>query len=229
MAKAKINPSNFEYLKQLKKHNNRDWFNKNKDRYLNELKELELFADDLLAMMNGHDKIETPTGKKSLFRIYKDVRFSKDKKPYKTHWSGHFKRATKALRGGYYFHIEQGNSFAAGGFWGPEPVDLKRVRDELAHDAAPLRNILKSKAFIKTFKKLDGDQVKTSPQGFDPKNPAIDLLRYKQYILVKKFSDKEVVSANFAKNLNETFKVMRPFLNYMSDVLTTDVNGISII
>ncbi len=227
MAKAKINPSNLEFLKQLKKHNNRDWFNKHKDCYLKELKDLELFADDLLVMMNGHDKIETPSGKKSLFRIYKDVRFSKDKKPYKTHWAGRFTRATKQLRGGYYFHIEAGDSFAACGFWGPEPADLKRIRDEFAYDATPLRKILKSKNFIKTFGELEGDQVKTTPKGYDANSPAIDLLRYKQFYVMKRFKDKEVLSPNFAKTLSETFKAARPFLNYMSEVLTTDVNGIS--
>lgn len=227
MAKAKINASNLEFLKLLKKHNNRDWFNKNKDRYLKELKDLEHFADAVLTMMNGHDKIETPSGKKSLFRIYKDVRFSKDKKPYKTHWAGRFTRATKQLRGGYYYHIESGDSFAAIGFWGPEPADLKRIRDEFAYDAAPFRKILKSKNFIKTFGKLEGDQVKTTPKGYDAKDPAIDLIRYKQFYVMKKFSQKEVLSPNFAKTLNDTFKAARPFLDYMSEVLTTDVNGIS--
>ena len=86
------------------------------------------FADALLTEMNKHDKIETPSGKESLFRIYKDVRFSKDKTPYNTHWNGAFKRATKKLRGGYYFNIKPGNSFLAGGFWNPEPKDLKRIR-----------------------------------------------------------------------------------------------------
>ncbi len=226
---TKINLSNLEFLKQVKKNNNRDWFNTHKDRYLEELKELEHFADALLLEMNKHDVIETPTGKKSLHRIYRDTRFSKEKTPYKTNWSGSFKRAGKQRRGGYYFHIEAGNSFAAGGFWGPEPGDLKRIRDEFVYDAAPLRKILKSKSFKSAFGSLKGEQIKTTPKGYDPNDPAIDLLRYKQFILIKKFSDKEVLSNSFLKNVNKTFKEMRPFFNYMGEVLTTDVNGISVI
>ena len=229
MNKAVITPSSFEFLKQVKKNNNRDWFAKNKDRYLAELSTIEAFADAVLAEMNKKDVLETPTGKKSLHRIYRDTRFSKEKTPYKTNWSGSFKRATKSRRGGYYFHIEPGNTFVGGGFWGPEPADLKRIRDEFAHDAAPLRKILKSKSFVETFGTLDGEQVKTTPKGYDASNPNIDLIRYKQYLISHDFTDKEAMSENFAKVVADTFHKMRPFFDYMSEVLTTDVNGESII
>lgn len=229
MAKIKIQPSNFEFLKLIKKNNNRDWFNAHKDLYLKEHNDLIIFADALLMEMNKHDAIETPSGKKSLHRIYRDTRFSKEKTPYKTNWSGSFSRATKKRRGGYYFHIEPGNSFVGGGFWGPEPKDLKRIRDEFAYDAAPLRKILKNKNFVNIFGTLKGEQVKTTPKGFDAKDPAIDLLRYKQFLLIKKFTDKEVLSDNFLKQLNDSFRAMRPFFDYMSEVLTTDVNGISVV
>jgi uncharacterized protein (TIGR02453 family) len=229
MSKIKLNSSNLEFLKQVKNNNNRDWFNAHKPQYLKELSDIEHFADALLLEMNKHDVIETASGKKSLHRIYRDTRFSNDKTPYKTNWSGGFKREGKQRRGGYYFHIEPGNTFIAGGFWGPNPEDLKRIREELAYDAEPLRKILKSKKFIKTFGSLYGDQVKTTPKGFDAGNEAIDLLRYKQFILLKNFSNKEALSDNFLKNVNETFREMRPFLNYMSDVLTTDINGVSLI
>ncbi len=229
MSKAKINSSNLEFLKQVKKNNNRDWFNAHKERYLKEHKDLEVFADALLLEMNKHDVIETATGKKSLHRIYRDVRFSKEKTPYNIHWGGSFKRAGKQRRGGYYFHIESGNTFLAGGFWGPEPGDLKRIRDEFAYDTKEIRKILKSKTLVKTFGTLYGEKIKTTPKGFDAESEAIDLLRYKQFILMKHFTDKEVLSESFLKNVNQTFKEMRPFLNYMSEVLTTDVNGISLI
>ncbi|MES2287934.1 MAG: DUF2461 domain-containing protein [Bacteroidota bacterium] len=227
MTKAKIKPSNLEFLKLLKKNNNRDWFAVHKERYLLELSQMEAFVDDLLVEMNKNDVIETPSGKKSLYRIYRDTRFSKDKTPYKNHWAAGFKRATKKRRGGYYFHIEPGNTFAAGGFWDPEPKDLKRIRDEFAHDATPVRKILKNKSFINTFGSLDGEQVKTTPKGFDADNAAIDLIRYKQFLLVHKFSDKEVLADDFLKQVNDTFKKMRPFFDYMTEVLTTDVNGVS--
>lgn len=229
MSKVKIVPSNFEFLKLIKKNNNRDWFNAHKEKYLKERENIELFAEALLQEMNKHDVIETPSGKKSLHRIYRDTRFSKEKTPYKTNWSGSFSRATKLRRGGYYFHLEPGNSIIAGGFWGPEPQDLKRIRDEFAYDAKPIRKILKNKNFIKTFGELRGEKIKTTPKGFDSDNEAIDLLRYKQFLLYKNFSDKEVLSPDFLKKANETFKHMRPFFDYMSEVLTTDVNGIVVV
>lgn len=225
--KALIPASCLEFLKAVGKNNNRDWFNAHKTVYLRELSHLEKFADALLGLMNKHDVLETPSGKKSLHRIYRDTRFSKEKTPYKTNWSGSFSRATKLRRGGYYFHIEPGNSFIAGGFWGPNPEDLKRIRDEIAYDATPLRKILKSKIFTANFGALQGEQVKTTPKGYSADDPAIDLLRFKQFIVIRKFSDKMVLSAGFLKEADQTFKAMRPFFDYMSEVLTTDVNGIS--
>lgn len=226
---AKIQPSNLDFLKLLKKNNNRDWFNAHKERYLKEHENIVTFADALLFEMNKHDVIENPSGKKSLHRIYRDTRFSKEKTPYKTNWSGGFQRATKKRRGGYYFHIEPGNTFVAGGFWGPEPKDLKRIRDEFAYDATPLRKILKSKNFVNNFGTLKGEQIKTTPKGYDASNPNIGLLRYKQFILVKKFTDKEMQSEKFVKQMSDTFKAMRPFLDYMTEVLITDVNGIGMV
>ncbi|MDO8998121.1 MAG: DUF2461 domain-containing protein [Bacteroidota bacterium] len=229
MSKIKIEESNLNFLKLLKKNNNRDWFNLHKERYLSEKQNIELFADELLLEMNKHDVIETVSGKKSLHRIYRDVRFSKEKTPYNSHWGGSFKRATKLRRGSYYFHIESGNTFLAGGFWGPEPADLKRIRDEFAYDAKEFRAILKNKKFVSNFGTLKGEQIKTTPKGFKADDNAIDLLRYKQFLLIRKFTDKEVLGPNFVKQVKETFVAMRPFLNYMSEVLTTDVNGISIV
>lgn len=220
-----IHQSSFDFLKTLKQNNNRDWFNDHKAQYLEELETMEGFADALLTQLNTHDLIETPSGKKSLFRIYRDTRFSNDKTPYKTYWSGSFKRATKQRRGGYYFQIEQGNSFVGGGFWGPEAHDLKRVRDDIAFDPAPLRKILKSKSFTSLFGALEGEQLKKVPRGYDADHEAADLLKYKQFLLIRRFTDKEVISGDFLKEASLTFKGMRPFFDYMSEVLSTDVNG----
>ncbi|SFD22203.1 TIGR02453 family protein [Chitinophaga sp. CF118] len=225
---SQIQQSGFDFLNSLKQNNDRDWFNANKAVYQKELDLIEVFAEALLQELSAHDVIETPSGKNSLYRIYRDTRFSKDKTPYKTHWSGSFKRATKYRRGGYYFQIEPGNTFIAGGFWGPSTEDLKRIREDIAFDAAPLRKILNNKIFISTFETLQGEQLKTAPKGFDSDHEAIDLLRYKQFLLVRKFSDKEVLSEQFLKEANQTFKNMRPFLDYMSEVLTTDINGMEI-
>lgn len=227
MNKHSIPASAFEFLKLLKKNNDRDWFNAHKERYLTELEYIQHFADALLHEMNKHDVIETPNGKKSLHRVYRDIHFSKDKTPYNIHWGGGFKRATKKRRGSYYFHLQPGNTFIAGGFWGPEPADLKRIRDEFAFDDKSFRKILKNKSFVTHFGTLEGEQIKTSPKGFDNNHPAIDLLRYKQFLLIKRFPDKEVLDSSFVKKVNESFRHMRPFLDYMSETLTTDVNGIS--
>src|ERR1044072_423716 len=232
MAKQQHKPtilkSGFDYLQKLKKNNHRDWFNDNKAAYQKELEQVELFAEALLHELNKHDEIETPSGKKSLHRIYRDIRFSNEKTPYKTNWSGNFKRATKYRRGGYYFHLEPGNSYLAGGFWAPNAPDIKRIRDEIAFDAAPLRKILKSKTFINTFGTLQGEQLKTAPKGFEAGHEAIDLLRYKQFLLIRRFADKEVLSDRFLNQASSTFKNMRPFFDYMSEVLTTDTNGLEL-
>ncbi len=222
---ATIPSSALAFLERLKAHNYRELFNEHKEEYLRELVAVEGFADALLDRMNEHDLIETPTGKSSLHRIYRDTRFSKDKTPYRTEFSGGFKRATKQRRGGYYFRIEPGNSFVGGGFWGPNAPDLKRIRDDISYDAATLRKILKSKQFISNFGTLQGEQLKTAPKGYDPSNEAIDLLRYKQFLLIKPFTDDEVLSPAFVDKVNDAFKAMRPFLDYMSEVLTMDVNG----
>lgn len=223
---AQIKTSNFKFLTDLEKNNDRDWFTENKDRYVNEHEQIISFADALLVKLNEHDLIETPTGKKSLYRIYRDVRFSKDKSPYKTHWAGGFKRATKQRRGGYFFSIKPGGqTFIAGGFWAPSKDDLQRIREEIATDASELREIIAQPGFVSTFGTLDGEQLKTSPKGFEKEHPAVDLLRYKQFIFSKNFSDEEVLSPDFAEVANETFKAMRPFFDFMSEVLTTDSNG----
>ena len=221
----RIVPANLAFLNKLKKNNNREWFNGHKELYLQELTMVERFADALLEQLNTHDRIETLSGKKSLYRIYRDTRFSGDKTPYKTWWSGHFTRATQYLRGGYHFHIESGNTRIAGGFWGPETADLRRVRDDIAFDPAPLQKIIKSKSFVRLFGSLHGEQLKTVPRGYDANHEAIDLLRYKQFLLVRRFSDDEVLDKSFLKEASLTFKAMRPFFDYMSEVLVSDSNG----
>lgn len=224
---AGIPKSALDFLGTLKKNNNREWFNAHKADFQKELEHIEAFAEALLQQMGTHDELETPSGKKSLYRIYRDIRFSNDKTPYKTNWSGGFSRATKYRRGSYYFQIEPGKSFVAGGFWAPNAPDLKRIRDDIAFDPAPLQKIMNSRSFKTTFGTIEGEQLKTAPKGFDAGHEAIDLLRYKQFLLIRRFTDKEVLSPDFLKEVNTTYKNMRPFLDYMSEVLTTDVNGLA--
>lgn len=217
-----LDPSVFTFLRKLGKNNDRDWFTKNKAVYQDAHENFKTFAAELNVQMEAWDNIE----KMKLFRIYKDVRFSKDKTPYKTSFSGSFSRATKKLRGGYYFHLEPGGkSMVGGGFWQPEPKDLKRIREEIAMDDKPLRKIIKSASFKKHWGAIEGNQVKTTPKGFPKDHPAIDLLRYKSYVISHHFTDKEVTTPGFAKEVMKYFKATRPFFDYMSEVLTTDLNG----
>jgi len=229
MTATVINKASIQFLQALSKNNNRDWFSAHKDRYTEARDNMIAFADNLLFEMNRHDNIETLSGKDSLFRIYRDVRFGNDKTPYNRHWSGSFKRATRKLRGGYYFHIGPGNSFVAGGFWGPVPADIKRIREDIDANHTDWKKLLAKKTLVQTFDGLKGEQLSTAPRGYAKDHPAIDLLRYKQFLLQHHFTDEEVLTPGFLLRANDAFKKMRPFLDYMSEVLTTDANGVSLI
>jgi uncharacterized protein (TIGR02453 family) len=221
-----IPASAFNFVQQLRQNNDRQWFAANKAVYQQEAANVAAFTGALLDELNKHDVIETPSGAKSQYRIYRDVRFSKDKTPYSTYWGGRFRRAGKQRRGGYYYHFEPGDkSFILCGFWNPNAQDLKLIRDDIAFDATPLRNILNAPTFVNSFGNLHGEQLKTSPKGFDSNHEAIDLLRYKQLLVRQRFTDKEVLSKDFLTIANQSLKNMRPFLDYMSEVLSTDNNG----
>jgi uncharacterized protein (TIGR02453 family) len=229
MSITSIPASTLSFLEDLKLNNNRPWFNEHKERYQQEHAYMVEFAENLINRMSEHDLLEPMSGKKSLFRIYRDTRFSKNKTPYKSHFSGTLKRATKLRRGGYYYHIQPGGSFLAGGFWAPNTDDLKRIREELAADAQPLRDIIADPAFQKTFGTMKGDQVKTAPRGFSKEHPNIDLIRHKQYVVTREFSDEAVMAPDFMDQIVLTYQAMRPFFDYMSEVLTTDANGVPIV
>ena len=224
---AIVESSTMKFLNELRKNNNRDWFNRNKERYLAANENMISFADAFLNEMRKHDNIETSSGKESLFRIYRDTRFSKDRTPYKTYWAGHFKRASKKLRGGYYFQIGPGETLAAGGFFNPNPADLLRIRKDVDQNFSDWNKLLSNKTLVKTFGKIQGDKVTTAPKGFSKDNPSIDLLRHKQFYFERNFPDAEVTSKNFLKEMNITFKNLRAYFDFMSDVLTTDANGVS--
>jgi uncharacterized protein (TIGR02453 family) len=163
-----------------------------------------------------------------MFRIYRDVRFSKDKTPYKPHFAGSYSRTGKRLRGGYYLRIRPGETFLAGGFWAPNKEDLFRIRKEFEISDVEIREILEAPDFKRIFGgQLEGEELKTAPKGFQKDDPAIDLIRKKGFIAVRHFSDKEVLSPDFSKEVLNSFKALRPFFDYMSEVLTTDLNGVS--
>jgi len=218
--------SSLSYLKKLKINNNRDWFAEHKPIFIeaqNNTKELYV---EIRNNLEKHDEIE----KFKLFRIYRDVRFSKDKTPYKAHFAGSFSRLGKHLRGGYYLRIRPGESFLAGGFWEPNKEDLLRIRKEIEVDASEFREILEDKNFQYYFgNSFKGDELKTAPRGFDKEHPDVDLLRKKGFIAVRNFTDDEVLSPNFSLEVDKSFMALRPFFNLFSDILTTNLNGESII
>tara|TARA_R110002051_G_scaffold123527_3_gene196771 strand:- start:53 stop:742 length:690 start_codon:yes stop_codon:yes gene_type:complete len=211
----------FEFLKELEKNNNKEWFTEHKSQFKSMESKVKEFYNNVLQMMGEHDEIE----KLKMFRIYRDVRFSKDKTPYKVHFAGSFSRLGAALRGGYYIRLKPGESFIAAGFWEPNKDDLLRIRKEFELDSSEIREIFNEPSFKKEWGELQGDELKTSPKGFDKEDPNIDLIRKKQFIFVKNFSDQEVFSPDFLNKVNESFKVIRPYFDLMSDILTTNLNG----
>ena len=222
----KIEKSVLQFLKDLKKNNNRAWFNEHKIAFKIEQTLAKDFYNAIMNNLKKHDEID----KFKLFRIYRDVRFSKDKTPYQPHFAGSYSRSGKKLRGGYYLRIRPGESFLAGGFWAPNKEDLLRIRKEFEIDATEIREILSEKKFISVFEgKLVGEELKTAPRGFNKEHPNLDLIRKKGFVAVRKFTDKEVLAQDFLTVVDDSFQTLRPFFDYMSDVLTTNLNGESLI
>lgn len=215
----------FDFLKELKNNNNRDWFEAHKTDFKKHQSEVKSFLEAVKTNLNHHDDIE----KMKLFRIYRDVRFSKDKTPYKSHFAGSFSRLGAHLRGGYYVHLKPGESFLATGFWDPNKEDLFRIRKELEMDADEFRKVINQKELKETWGKLSGDELKTAPKGFDKEHPDIDLIRKKQFVFVRNLKDKEVLSPAFLDEVDKSFKAIRPYFDLMSDILTTNLNGESVL
>lgn len=215
----------FAFLNELKDNNHRDWFNANKSTFQESQAEVKQFVKNLEEAMLAHDEIDTAGTK--IFRIYKDVRFSKDKTPYKTSWNISFKRLGAERRGGYYLQIKPGDSYIVGGFFGPNSQDMLHIRKQISQDAGLLREAITDTS--KHLGDLYGDQVKSAPKGFSKEDPNIDLLRYKQLLFKKTFSDKEILSEDAPQLIGQGFSHYRPFFDAMSELLTTDLNGISLI
>ncbi|MFC5195116.1 DUF2461 domain-containing protein [Bizionia hallyeonensis] len=216
----------FPFLKKLEENNNREWFTENKTEFKSIESTVKKSVKSLFEAMKVHDDID----QFKIFRIYRDVRFSKNKLPYKTHFAGSFKRRKPELRGGYYLHISPNNkSFIAVGFWDPNKEDLLRIRKEFEMDASEMRDIMTAESFKSVWGDLEGDELISAPRNFDKEHPNIDLIRKKQYIFTRKFSDTDVLEPNFLEVVNASFKAVKPFFNYMSDVLTTNLNGERII
>lgn len=221
-----IPKSAFEFLLKLKENNNREWMQENKKEYLANEKLLKEFYSAVENNLNVTDEI----ARVKVFRINRDVRFSNNKTPYNVHRSVSFSRAGAHRRGGYYLRLEPGNSYMAGGFFSPEKEDLFRIRKEFELDSQEIREILTRKEFKKAFGGFNQENaVKTAPKGFNKDDENIDLIRLKSFFVTHKFTDEEVFAKDFKDKLLNYYLLLRPFFDYMSDVLTTDLNGESII
>ncbi|WP_373518363.1 DUF2461 domain-containing protein [Pricia sp.] len=213
------------FLDQLKKNNDRDWFTEHKTEFKRHESDVKDFYTLVMDNLKVHDQIE----KMKMFRMYRDVRFSKDKTPYKAHFAASFHRLGTQNRGGYYIRIKPGETFIATGFWGPEKEDLFRIRKEFELDASEMRKISNEKSFKKIWGELEGDAVKTAPNGFDKDHENIDLIRQKQFIFRRNFTDAEVLLPTFLDEIDTSYKAIRPYFDFMGEVLSTNLNGESVI
>lgn len=217
-----MNNDTLEFLKQLSKNNNKAWFDENRSHYEKVKKELRKSFDAVFENLKAHDDIEGM----QILRINRDIRFSADKTPYKNHMSVHYRRRKPELRGGYYLHIEPGNkSFIAGGFWAPSKEDMLRIRQEFEMDASPMRKIMSDTKFQNVFGHVRGEALSTAPKGFDKTHPDIDLIRMKNWYFETYFTDEQVQNTKFHEHIDVTFRLFRPYFDYMTEVLSTDLNG----
>lgn len=204
----------FKFLKAIAKNNNREWFEKNKSTYLESKQLFEDFIGNLLTELSKVDKGLIGLNPKKLpFRIYRDVRFSKDKRPYKVNMGAGFSPGGKMVQEpGYYIHIEPGNkSFIAGGFYQPDASNLAKIRQEIDYNFKPFEKIMKDKKFKSYYKKLDDfDKLKTAPKGYPKDHVQLDILKHKSFIVSHNFSDKEVTDKNFLKKVVEGCQIALP-------------------
>lgn len=217
---TQIEKSTLDFLTQLKKNNNREWFTANKDKYLAAHANVTAFVGELLVQIGKFDK--TAIGldpKKCVFRIYRDVRFSKDKSPYKTNFGASMAGGGKGLTGraGFYMHLESGNGFLAGGVYMPEPDRLKLIREDISMEGKKFLKVINDKAFKKNFGGLsDEEKLSTAPKGFDKEDPMVEYLKYKSYIAYHEMDSKTILSPKFSAYCVDIFKSMVPFNNFLN-------------
>ncbi len=220
-----IQKSTLDFLKTLKKNNNKDWFDKNKDKYLAAKQNIETMTDELIKSFSAFDKkLSGLKTKDCIFRIYRDVRFSKNKTPYKTNMGCAISPGgRKAEEAGFYIHIEPGKSFLAGGRWMPSSDHLKKIRQEIDYNGKKFHSILSDKNFIKEFDKLDdSEEYKLSrpPKGYDKDHPDVEWLKLNSYIVWHEYNEKDIMSKNFVKEMAKTAKTMKPFLDFLNEAVS---------
>ncbi len=217
-----LSQSILKFLSQLAKNNDREWFQDHRDEFEAAKAEFQQFVSALVQGIAEFDSsLEGIDAAKCIFRIYRDTRFSKDKSPYKTHFGAHLSAAANKFqhRAGYYVHIEPGASMLGGGAYMPPTEWLRPIRNHIEQHGDRLKKIISAAAFKKHFGALEGESLKTAPQGFDPNHKYIDLLKRKSLVAVHKPSDKEVTSPVFFKQVLVTFKAVKPLDDFLNEAL----------
>lgn len=209
----------FNFLEELSKNNNKEWFDSHQDLFLLAKEEATHIFNEIYNHVAAQDYVSDM----KIYRIYRDLRFSKDKTPYKTHFGLYFQRQQPQYRGGYYVHLGINECFVGGGFFNPNKEDLLRIRQEIAAEADAFKAVMESEGIVREFDgKLFGDEVKTAPKGFDKNDPMIAYLRKKQFLLKRDFSRAEVEADNFVARAADVLLAMRPFYDFMTEALFND-------
>jgi uncharacterized protein (TIGR02453 family) len=216
-----IKESTLTFLKELRDNNNRDWFLKNRPAYLEARNNFESFVQEIINKLIDIEPIMKGLEVKScVYRINRDIRFSNDKSPYKSHLGAFIVRGGKKngdKLAGYYFHIEPGKSILAGGAYMPPPQWLSAIREKIDENPDELIKIINSRDFIKIFGKIDGEKLKKAPKGYPSDHKNIDLLKLKSYLVVNEASDKMVISNKYFEHTMMVFKTMKPLNDYLND------------
>lgn len=209
------------FLGKLSTNNNKAWFDAHRADYEDARQRFESFIQYLIDEFRAADQLRDLTPKECIARMNRDIRFSKDKSPYRTDmWASLQPGGRKGTRLGYHISIgPHGHSIAAGGLYMPEPDKLNRFRQAIARDASEFKKITRAKTFVEYFGKVEGEKLKTAPQGYDRSHPEIELLQFKQVTVVHHFPDKEVLAKDFSARMVATCRAMKPFLNYLNDAL----------
>jgi len=215
---AVIKKETLQFLKDLKLHNDRDWFNKNKGKFVSANENFIQFTQELIDKVASFDKSLTGLyGKDAVFRIYRDIRFSKDKSPYKTFFGAHLLGREKGCGvAGYYFHLEPASSFLAGGVHMTEPQNLRAIREEISDNGKTFLKIINDKNFKDNFK-IVGEKLAKIPQGFDKEDPMGEFLKYKELMIHHTVTDKQILAADFASYCTTIFKALVPFNKFVNN------------
>ncbi|NQZ77802.1 MAG: DUF2461 domain-containing protein [Ekhidna sp.] len=208
-----------DFLADLAQNNKKEWMDDNKKRYLEAKQQvIDLVAELLTRAVAFDPGLAGIDPRKTLFRINRDIRFSKNKDPYKTNFGASIvEGGRKTGNPGYYLNIMPGNTFIGGGIYQPSAEMLQKVRQEIDYNGKELRNIIDESQFKETYGEPYGeDRLKTAPKGYPKDHEDIDLLQLKHYVFMKQVSDKELTSTNFIANVNHAFEILYPFNQFLS-------------